>query len=108
MVLLGLSCLWSYKLGDLCIGSALVRGEEPCAQSSSRCLRTRSHDKVPVAKATSRVLRFELDSGDSDATDTPTLPCTPRQALRLGEILASELEHRTMEPLVTRKCTLCL
>ena len=86
----------------MCIGSALARGEGPCAQSSSRSLRTRSHDKVPVVKAASRVLRFELDSSDSDATDTPALPCTPRQALRLGEILASELEHRTMEPLVTR------
>ena len=57
--------------------------------------------RSPTPKTASRVLRFELESSDSDATDTPALPCTPRQALRLGEILATELEQRTMEPLVT-------
>ena len=95
-------CLQSHTLGDLCIGSVLVRGEEPNAQSSSRCLRLRSRDGALAPKTTSRVLRFDLDSSDSDATDTPALSCTPRQAMRLGEILASELEHRTMEPPVAR------
>ena len=70
-------------------------------QSSSRCLRSQSRSEVLASKATRRVLRFELDS-DGDVTDAPALPCTPQQAVRLGEMLASELEHRTMEPLVTR------
>ena len=72
------------------------------APSSSRCLRSQSRGEEPASKVIPRVLGFELDSSDSDAFDTSGLPCTPRQAVRLGEILASELEHRTMEPLVTR------
>ena len=49
----------------------------------------------------SRSLRFALGSSNNEGDDVP-LPCTTRQAVRLGEFVAPEVESRTMEPFVTR------
>ena len=86
----------------MCVGSGVRCYATHTPPSLSRSLRPRDYKEGSASKTASRTLRFELESEESDAVDTPELPCTPRQAVRLGEILATELEHRTMEPLVTR------
>ena len=90
------------KISCLCLGSVVRSDAAPTPPSSSRCLRSRDHKDGTTSEAVPRTLRFEFRSVESDTADTSVLPCTPRQAVRLSEILATELEHRTMEPLVTR------
>ena len=46
---------------------------------------------------------FRLDTTDDEAGSATVLPCTPQQAAKLGEIVASKLESRTVEPLVARE-----
>ena len=96
--------MWSRceTLVILCVGSVVRSDAVHTPPSSSRCLRSPDHKEETTSKAASRTLRFELGSEESDAVDTSKLPCTPRQAVSFGEILDTELEHRTVEPLVTR------
>ena len=49
---------------------------------------------------------FQLETSDDEVVPDASLPCTPQQAARLarlGEIVASELESRTLEPFVARE-----
>ena len=46
---------------------------------------------------------FRLETSEDEAEPDVALPCTPQQAARLGEIVASELESRTVEPFVARE-----
>ena len=47
---------------------------------------------------------FRLEMSDDEAVPDASLPCTPQQAARLGEIVASELEwSTTVEPFVARE-----
>ena len=46
---------------------------------------------------------FQLETSDDEAVPDASLPCTPQQAARLGEIAAFELEIRTVEPFVARE-----
>ena len=46
---------------------------------------------------------FRIETSDDEAVPGVSLPCTPQQAARLGEIVASELESRTVEPFVARE-----
>ena len=69
----------------------LVTSEE---ESSSK--RRRVQFEPPLASAR------DIVSTDDEAACTPVLPCTPQQAVRLVEVVASELESRTVEPFVAR------
>ena len=40
---------------------------------------------------------------DSDASDGAVLPCTSQQATKLGEVVASEVGHRMIDPFVASK-----
>ena len=73
----------------------VTSGEE----SSSK--RRRVQFEPPLAPA--RDITFSVVSTDEEAACTPVLPCTPQHAVRLGEVVASELESRTVEPFVVRE-----
>ena len=45
---------------------------------------------------------FRLGTTEDEAEPAPVLPCTPQQAAKLGEMVAFELESRTVEPFVAR------
>ena len=46
---------------------------------------------------------FRLELSDGEAVPDASLPWTPQQAARLGEIVASELKSRIVEPFVARE-----
>ena len=68
-------------------------------ESSSK--RRRVQFESPSAAA--RDASFRNLSTDDEVACTPVLPCNPQQAVRLGEVVASELESRTVEPFVARE-----
>ena len=98
------------------VAKLLGASEDPTGPSTSR------DDGKTRAKARARRVRFEQVSKiysvifslcdvkesdgdcfvgpDSEASDGVVPHCTPRQAARLGEVVASEVENRTIEPLV--------
>ena len=86
-------------VGSVCVilVPLVTTGEE----SSSK--RRRVQFDPPLAPA--RNVTFSVASTDNEADCTSALPCTPQQAGRLGEVVASELESRTVEPFVAREFT---
>ena len=72
--------------------------EAPTPVSVSARLRRQS--KTPVA---GRRIGFEFNSSGPDARDDDTTAtlCTPQQAATFGELIATTLDTRTVEPFVT-------
>ena len=86
-------------VGSVCVilVPLVTTGEE----SSSK--RRRVQFDPPLAPA--RNVTFSVASTDNEADCTSAWTCTPQQAGRLGEVVASELESRTVEPFVAREFT---
>ena len=72
-------------------------GDDTMVQSTSKQRRVDSGGAV-LGRS-----NFQLETSDDEAVPGVSLPCTPQQAARFGEIVASELESRTVEPFVARK-----
>ena len=88
-------CNWA--LGVVFIVTVVSPSDDAMVQSTSKQRRV---DKSGTVLQRSD---FQLETSDEQAVPDASLPCTPQQAARLGAIVASELESRTVEPFVARE-----
>ena len=88
-------CNWA--LGVVFIVTVVSPSDDAKVQSTSKQRRV---DKSGTVLQRSD---FQLETSDEEAVPDASLPCTPQQAARLGEIVASELESRTVKPFVARE-----
>ena len=88
-------CNWA--LGIVFVVTVVSPGDDAMIQSTSKQRRV---DKGGTVLQRSD---FQLETSDDEAVPDVSVPCTPQQAARLGEIVASELESRTVEHFVARE-----
>ena len=84
--------LSNWALGVVFVVTVVSPSDDAMVQTTSK--QRRIDETGPVLQRSD----FRLEMSDDEAVPGASLPCTPQQAARLGAIVASEWESRTVEP----------